>query len=250
MSDKKNQERQTYLTLIQIDNRIGKFRYEDEQVSHHYFLTRDARAVESVHRIYREGVMNGGTGKLSDNELRDAKNLFVISVTLITRYAVEAGMLEDLAFTLSDLWTQQIEGFQTKEELIHKNLEMVTEFYERLCSLDYYKTNNQYVTDAINFIVQNIDKDINSKVVSEAVHLSVNYLTKVFHQEMGESIHSSIKKQRMEAAKEMLRYTDYSYAEISAYLNFSSQSYFISQFRDSLGMTPREYRREKRKIEK
>lgn len=242
MPSTKTDARQTYLTLIQIDNRLGKFHYEDEILGHHYFIARDPRAIEAVHRIYKDGVVNGKTGKLANDKIRDAKNLFVVSVTLVTRYCIEAGMFQDLAFTLSDLWIRQIEGFQTLDELVRNQLKMVTEFFERLCSFQYVKTNNPYVTEAINYIVQNLDQNLNAKIVSSAVHLSTNYLTKLFFEDIGESIHSFIKKQRIEAAKEMLKYTHYSYVEIASTLNFSSQSYFISQFRANVGMTPKEYR--------
>ena len=46
----------------------------------------------------------------------------------------------------------------------------------------------------------------------------------------------------MEAAQNMLKFSDYTYAEISAILAFSSQSHFIRVFRKQTGYTPKEYR--------
>ena len=40
----------------------------------------------------------------------------------------------------------------------------------------------------------------------------------------------------------MLRFSDYSYAEIAASLAFSSQSHFIRVFRVQTGYTPKEFR--------
>ncbi len=40
----------------------------------------------------------------------------------------------------------------------------------------------------------------------------------------------------------MLKYSDYTYAEISSFLNFSSQSHFIRVFKKQKGITPRQYR--------
>lgn len=175
-----HRSRQTYLTLIQIDNRLGKFNYEDEVLGHHYFIARDPRAIQAVHQIYKDGIRNGKTGKLSDNKLRDAKNLFVVSVTLVTRYCIEAGMYQDLAFTLSDLWIRHIENINSVDMLVEEQCRMVTEFFERLCSFKYVKSQNPYVTQAINYIVQNLDQNLNAKTVSSAVHLSASHLTKLF----------------------------------------------------------------------
>ena len=41
----------------------------------------------------------------------------------------------------------------------------------------------------------------------------------------------------------MLKYSEYNYAQISSYLAFSSQSYFIKVFKKETGYTPKEYRK-------
>ena len=58
----------------------------------------------------------------------------------------------------------------------------------------------------------------------------------------GMGIASYIRKKRMEAACNMLRYSDIPYAEIAQILAFSSQSHFIQVFKADTGMTPHEYR--------
>lgn len=46
----------------------------------------------------------------------------------------------------------------------------------------------------------------------------------------------------MDAAQNMLQFTDYTYAEIAAILAFSSQSHFIRTFRSQTGYTPKAFR--------
>lgn len=43
-------------------------------------------------------------------------------------------------------------------------------------------------------------------------------------------------------SKNLLQYSDYSMIEIANRLSFSSQSHFIQQFRETVGMTPKKYR--------
>ena len=53
-----------------------------------------------------------------------------------------------------------------------------------------------------------------------------------------------IREQKMNIAKNLLRFSDYSLIEIANRLSFSSQSHFIQQFRETVGMTPKKYRDE------
>lgn len=49
-------------------------------------------------------------------------------------------------------------------------------------------------------------------------------------------------RQKIELAKNLLQYSDYSMIDIANRLSFSSQSHFIQQFRELVGMTPKKYR--------
>ena len=51
-----------------------------------------------------------------------------------------------------------------------------------------------------------------------------------------------IQLQRIEEAKNLLRFSDYQISEISTFLAFSSQSYFTSVFKRHTGVTPKKYR--------
>ena len=52
-----------------------------------------------------------------------------------------------------------------------------------------------------------------------------------------------INKSKIEAAANMLIYTEQSSLEISNYFDFSSHSHFINSFKKETGMTPNEYRK-------
>ena len=43
-------------------------------------------------------------------------------------------------------------------------------------------------------------------------------------------------------AKNLLQYSEYTMIDIANRLSFSSQSHFIQQFREYVGMTPKKYR--------
>jgi AraC-like DNA-binding protein len=72
--------------------------------------------------------------------------------------------------------------------------------------------------------------------------ISENYLSRIFAKETGEKLQDYIVRVRVEKAENLLRYSDVSIAEIAAYVNFPSQSYFGRVFRKYTGDTPGNYR--------
>ena len=51
-----------------------------------------------------------------------------------------------------------------------------------------------------------------------------------------------VKNKKIEVAKDLLKFSDYSMIEIANHLSFSSQSHFIQQFKEVVGITPKKYR--------
>ena len=76
--------------------------------------------------------------------------------------------------------------------------------------------------------------------------MSASYLSRLFKKETGLSVSSYIRQQKIEMAKNLLRFSDSSMIEIANQLAFSSQSHFIQQFREVTGITPKKYRDESR----
>ena len=54
-------------------------------------------------------------------------------------------------------------------------------------------------------------------------------------------------RSKLEEAKSLLVFSDKSLSDISAYLCFSSQSYFNNVFKQKFRMTPKEYRMKNKK---
>ena len=79
--------------------------YEEELLQYEYLRDGDLRSIEESKRLFRTGI----SGHLSDDPLRDKKYLFVASITLATRFAIEGGMEAQSAYNLSDLYIQRMD---------------------------------------------------------------------------------------------------------------------------------------------
>ncbi len=71
---------------------------------------------------------------------------------------------------------------------------------------------------------------------------SLSRLRHRFREETGLSLTDYIRREKLEKAKQMLRGTDYTVAQIANQLGFCSESYFITVFRKEVGSTPRRFR--------
>jgi AraC-like DNA-binding protein len=98
------------------------------------------------------------------------------------------------------------------------------------------------IFDCIRFIRNRINDRISVDNVAALIDKSRAYTTKKFKAETGMTINEYILHRKMKEAKNMLRYSDFSIAEISSYLCFSSQSHFQNTFKAQCQMTPLEYR--------
>ena len=80
--------------------------------------------------------------------------------------------------------------------------------------------------------------------LADVFGVSASYLSRLFKKETGISVSEYIREQKIHVAKNLLRFSDYPMIDIANRLSFSSQSHFIQQFREAVGVTPKKYRDE------
>lgn len=189
-----------------------------------------------------ESTPDGTPGTLSRNELRNSKNMFIAGITLFTRAAIEGGVPEETAFALSDGYIQTVEECRNKESIEKLTVKAAIRLAQEVqkFGIRHYSS---IIEAAIKFIYLHIHTPFNVNEIAEYVGVSAGYLSRLFKRETGISIVDYIQKERIEAASNMLIYSDYSASQISEYLCFSTQSYFIKIFKKYKGTTPAKYRK-------
>lgn len=197
--------------------------------------------MDEMHRLFTPLCVEG-FGKLSENALRNLKYHLIITIAFITRYCIEGGLEMENAYNLSDIYIRKIDTCNSEEE-IHKIHKELCESY--VIRMQKNKTQARYskpVQKTIDFIYDNLHEKIQLGDLADNVNLSQSYISRLFHKETGSSISSYIISKKVDAAKNLLIYTDYSTSEISNFLNFSSESHFISTFKSQTGSTPKKFR--------
>ena len=186
-------------------------------------------------------------GRLSSNDLRQAQYLAVAFMTLATRAAIEGGMYEMDAYNKSDLFIQTIDGLKDSKSVFEAVFKMVKDTTEEMRGLQFRRNYSKPVKDCLEYIYHHLHLKITLQELAKVACLSPQYLSFLFHKEVGSGVYCTILKLKVTSAKELLLQSDLSSQEISAYLNFSSQSHFISCFKREFGMTPRQFKEQFRK---
>jgi len=146
---------------------------------------------------------------------------------------------------VSDLYIRMVEQQSDLKQLLHLEYDMLESFVD-LVSKSIQRGYSPLVRKAYKFIQQNSQRRLSLAEIAEYTGVHPNYLSKLFSDEVHQSVMSFYEDQRCSAIKLFLSHTNISQKEIAMDFDFSSQSYFCNFFKKKAGTTPSEYRKEKR----
>lgn len=96
---------------------------------------------------------------------------------------------------------------------------------------------------AYTYINENCKKNISLDDVCNAVSYNKTYLSAVFKKDFNITVNEYITIKRVEKAKELLLYSEYGITGIAHELNFASVAHFSRVFKESVGISPSDYRK-------
>ena len=131
-----------------------------------------------------------------------------------------------------------------KKEIRKIHQEMLEGYTRRMQRVRNSKVYSKQIVKSIEYISEHLHNRIMLSDMAEYLQISEAYLSRLFKEETGISFSDYVNQQKVEAAANLLRYSDYTDSEISSLFSFSSQSYFIKVFRKHTGMTPKAYKKQ------
>lgn len=100
-----------------------------------------------------------------------------------------------------------------------------------------------YLITLIHHSEYDLDKDTNySQLIHKEMGMDYNYLTSLFSSTEGITIEHYIILQKIERAKELLKYGELTLSEIAYKLGYSSVAHLSSQFKKVTGMTASKFK--------
>lgn len=190
-----------------------------------------------------ESPSSNDVGRMSRNPLRQQMYEFIAGITLVTRFAIEGGLSEEEAYHLSDIYIQKADSCTAAEDIWKLYSYMILDFTKRVSAAKHNSAASKVIEDISNYIFNHLHYKITLKELAAHACFAETYLSALFKKETGDSITDFIHKKRVDEAKSLLRYSEYTLSEISQYLGFSSQSHFCHIFRRHAGITPTQFRK-------
>ena len=150
-----------------------------------------------------------GLGVLSKNNMQNLKYHFVITVALIARYCIDGGMDVSTSYALSDFYIQKADESNSPEALNVLHREAAMDYAGRMKKLRKDKICSIHVVRCIDYMHDNLHSRITVEELAELVDLNPSYLCRLFKKETGVSVSEYIQQLKIDAAKNMLLYSDF-----------------------------------------
>jgi len=100
------------------------------------------------------------------------------------------------------------------------------------------------ITGIIRYLQEHLTDEISLNILAEEFHLSAQYISQLFKNEIGVNFLAYLTNMRMEQAKKLLISTALPISEISVQSGYADYRVFTKTFKRTEGYTPSQYRRE------
>jgi len=199
-----------------------------------YILTADPRLKEATAETFRE-ICN-----LYD---RDSGKVRVLANTLL--YNIKTRIDEKFP------WLKKVEGpivsggITGSGEISPMEEEFSAQLSEIKEKILKYQLNHSdsIIRRICQCVIDNIESEVNLEFIANEVHISKDYVGKLFKQKVMCNFNDYVTKMKMEHAKYLILSGDLKNYEISERLGYKKADYFSSLFKAYTGLTPSEYKK-------
>lgn len=162
-------------------------------------------------------------------------------IVLLSRASLEGGADIQQIFGLNYRYLNQLQDFQTLEELtpwLSRIMERFTDYVFNLTNVKH----KDVILKSIDYIRNNYMKKLTLDEVAAKVYLSPSYFSKIFKDEMNMNFNAYLNHIRIEMGKKLLGDPSISLVDVSNIVGFEDQSYFSKVFKKITGQSPKRYR--------
>ncbi len=133
--------------------------------------------------------------------------------------------------------------FAQIDELMEELTGWMIAFHEKIGTQFEDYRNKSRMQQAVAYIQENYNKDLNMAVVSNYVSMNYSLFSYAFKQYAGKNFVNYLKELRINEAKRLLAETDMRVIEISQRVGYENEKHFMKIFKSQCGVSPTEYRK-------
>lgn len=227
--------------LERSENGDAHISYQEEQVLLGHIRTGNLEALQASRSLSRASDLQR-MGKMSDSPFKQLEYACCSFITLATRAAVEGGLDADTAYSISDVYLQRLTKCLAPAEILMLLEEAKFGFARAVRNSCDSRARISYLEQAKNYIATHLNKEFDLETMAREIGINPSYLSRKFKEYEHMGITEYTRRRRIQAARNMLRYSDASISAIAQYLCFRSQSYFGAVFKEYTGLSPKKYR--------
>ncbi len=184
-------------------------------------------------------------GQTSAETMRQEKNIFTVTATLVSRAAIDGGLEVDDALRLSDSFIRKCELLTSLDSVSKLQLDMVRRYTNEVSYVRECGAVGELAKKVTAYVRRHLSEPIHTEDVARSLYMNRSSLSTKFKAQQGVTLTDFIRNIKIQEAKRLLAHSERSLDSIADYLGFSSQSHFTRVFKAQTGLTPREYREER-----
>ncbi|MGC7870180.1 response regulator transcription factor [Desulfosporosinus sp. SYSU MS00001] len=198
-------------------------------------------------------ILQGNWGALTEAEMAFADLSKLLDQDLFKTAKLLEIMLLNLTGTIFQeySWLQKVENealdhvLQDSYSLSALKSEFLDRIKELVNVIKKYELHQRdsMLRKACQYLIDHLGDDLTLESIAHEVHVSKDYLGKVFKQKIGVNFNDYSTKVKMEYAKHLLGTGKYKNYEVSEKLGYSSPDYFCRLFKNYTGFTPLQFRK-------
>lgn len=163
-------------------------------------------------------------------------------------------ILKEILITYKNVVEMDMEGYlKLKQPMVFNDASAFLENFkiwaaqmnERLTEQFSDYRNKGKISQAVAYIHENYDKELNMAIVSNHVSMNYSLFSLSFKQYTGMNFVNYLKSIRIKEAKRLLEETDEKIIEISQKVGYENEKHFMKTFKSMCGVSPSEYRKNK-----
>lgn len=184
--------------------------------------------------------MPGGSGFQLTEWVRNRK--LDIEVIFLTGHAKFSYATDAIRLEVKDYLLKPVK----EEDLKNAILRVLSKQSDTMTNQYSVENSKMLILKAQDYIKEHCDEDLTREKVAKKFFFQPNYFSNMFSKVTKMSFREYLNLCRMEKAKKLLLYSNKSISQIAVETGYSTTAYFIKQFKEKYGITPKKYRSQER----
>ena len=147
-------------------------------------------------------------------------------ITVLTRAAITGGVSPNDAYSISDILLYKTSLCRHEQEYMQVFRETLDSFFKLVKKNNDMQNQSIHIRDCKVYISHHLNKELSPDILAEHLGISKNYLLRLFPEYENMTLMQYILRERVMAAANMLKFSDFDIMRIATYFHFSDTEPF------------------------